>query len=249
VEIAASPRAFPRYSEIDAAVRRLPILPEELWGVGNVVDELALRAMINDGGDGTVPAHFLPATAKMVAKQLAELERRADDLAQKIEKKGGAKRARQQLARHIRELNGPTLTAMSDVQPIDGALPDVRYFLTRLPEKLDAGEGITSAELRYWARIAKEAIAVIPKNAASDVGRRPDRRAQIVANTLAREYFNLTGKEPKFVTRSCEDSEGKVEGEFLDFVGEIFKLLNIERNPIRYASVAAYRLRGKGRKK
>ena len=110
------PRDYRNYSDIEAAVRRLPILPEQTYYVLHLVDDLAVRGIIIDemGGDGTVPSRFRPATDGMVKKELGELERCANDLANKIESGGRTKRAREQLAQHIREMRGPTIMALSD---------------------------------------------------------------------------------------------------------------------------------------
>lgn len=213
---------------------------------------------------------------------VAELERRANDLAGKIEKGGGTTRAREQLARHIRNLQAPTLAALMNAPPImvggEQRLADIHYFSNGLPEKLDREGATTSVELRFWAQIASEAakgfasqtrrasidlhfLRMFPNSARFDVappkvqeeGRPPDRNAQIVASTLAHNYALLTGKEPTLPTVSIVGSDkghvGTVYGEYLDFVKEIFRILNIKRDALRYASVAAYKLRGKGRKK
>ncbi len=187
----------------------------------------------------------------MVKKELGELEKRANDLANKIERGGRTKRAREQLAQHIREMRGPTITALSDAPAVvnggQQVLADTWYFKTGLPEKLDADEEITSAELKFWALIAKLAkdVPLKPRN----VGRLPDRRTHNVAYALALGFLNLTGNEPTFSTVAGKEDEGTVYGPFLDFVQEIFQILNIKREALSYASVAAFKLRGRGRKK
>lgn len=85
-----------RRANIDAAVRRLPLLesPHVPKEVHVLVDFLVgyLVTMGNEiakkGGELTPLAHFRPATEAMVLRELAELERRAADLAAKIEKRG-----------------------------------------------------------------------------------------------------------------------------------------------------------------
>lgn len=248
-----NPSDYRNYSDIEAAVRRLPILHEQTYYVRHVVDYLALMGIIFDeiGGDAALPFHFRPATAEMVKRELGELEKRAKDLASKIERGGRTKRAREQLARHIREMRGPTITALSDAPAVDYGgqqiLADTWYFETRLPEKLEAGEEVAIAELRFWALIAKLAKDVLlkPRN----VGRLPDKRVHSVANALASGYLNLTGNEPTFSTVAGKEGEGTVYGPFLDFVREVFQLLDIKRGALSYASTAAYKLRGSGRKK
>ena len=73
----SDPRGYRKYSDIEAAVRRLPILHEQTCYVTHLVDYLALMGIIVDeiGGDGTVPFHFRPATAEMVKKELGELDK------------------------------------------------------------------------------------------------------------------------------------------------------------------------------
>ena len=84
-----------------------------------------------------------------------------------------------------------------------------------------------------------------------DVGRPQKRLAQNVANELADKYFIFTGKQPTFITATYEGKEkqGTVYGPYLDFTREIFALLNITADPLSYASIAAHKLRGCGRKK
>ena len=112
---------------------------------------------------------------------------------------------------------------------------------------MDAGEEITSTELRFWALIAKLAkdVPLKPRN----VGRLPDKRTHNITYTLALGFLNLTGNEPTFSTVAGKEGEGTVYGPFLDFVQEIFQILNIKRDALSYASVAAFKLRGRGRKK
>ena len=151
--MAPFPRSNPKYPDIEAAVLRLPINDEQMPHVWQLVDYLALMGNIikERRGDLTLPARSRPATKAMVIKQLVELERRASDLAEKIDRKGGAKRAREQLARHIRELHSPTIAALSEA-------PEVitPYFVAELPAKLGARRYRTyRREMRFWAEIAK----------------------------------------------------------------------------------------------
>jgi hypothetical protein len=160
-------------------------------------------------------------------------------------------RARGQLARLVRELPGPAMTALFDVDAIvfDGEqrLADIANFAIGFPEKLESGDAVSAQELRFWAEIAKHArnVRLKPRNA----GRPSNMLAHSVANTLARRYFNLTGNQPTLSTVVGKKGEGTVYGPFLDFVREIFKILNIKHAPLSYASPAAYKLRGSGRKK
>jgi hypothetical protein len=247
-----NPSGYRKYSDIEAAVRRLPILHEQTCYVTHLVDYLALMGIIIDeiGGDDALPFYFRPATAEMVKRELGELEKRANDLANKIERGGRTKRAREQLARHIREMQGPTITALSDAPAVvyggQQMLADTWYLETGLPEKLEAGEEVAITELRFWALIAKLAkdVPLKPRS----VGRLPNKRVHNIANTLARGYLNLTGNKPTFSVVVGKEGEGTVYGPFLDFVREVFQLLDIKRDALSYASTAAYKLRGSGRK-
>jgi len=251
--IVANPGMFPQYGEIKDAICRLPIRREEAWQVSHLTDYLAIMGNIiaERGGDGAVPPHFRAAIVETIENELNGLVERASKLAHKIEKSGGTKRAREQLALHVRGLHGPTMTALSDVDAvvIDGrqVLADMAYFASGFPEKLENGGAVSVQELRFWTGIAALAknVPLKPRNE----GRPPDRLAQAVASALARGYLNLTWKEPKFSTIVGKEGEGTVYGTFLDLVREIFGILNIKHDPIYYASIAAHKLRGRGRKK
>jgi hypothetical protein len=253
MNVAPSARQYRGYQEIEAAIRRFPVHHEKLWHVKFFVDELALMGLLIDENDdaGTAPANFRPATAGMAAKQLDELIKRANDLANKIDGKGNMTRARRQLARRIRDLNGPTITALSDAHSViigrQHFLLNFPYFLSELPKKLDDGREITSGELRFCADVAKSARSGALTG--QSVGRPRDNRAHAVATLLAREYFNLTGNEPVFSVRAGGKDEGTVHGLFLELVQDIFRALRIKRDALSYASRAARLLRGRGRKK
>jgi hypothetical protein len=279
----SSPRENPKYSDIDAAVRRLLKIPDQVphdyW---DLVDYLALMGNIIDerGGDLSVPAPFRPATHGMVIKELDELERRASDLANKIDRKGGTKRASAQLATHIRNLHRPTRLALSESAQVIAP-----YFLEGLPDKLESRENLTSCELRFFAQTAKLAnlalmkkrsvtdassADVLPHSAClraeaeestvkgtphaarapidfhwprmeNDVGRPQSRLAHNVAYELARKYLILTGTRPTIIIAGGE-KEGTPKGPFLDFIREIFDLLNIKRDALHYARTAIEQL-------
>ncbi len=204
----------------------------------------------------------------MVINELVELEERANGLANKIDRKMRTKRAREQLAKHIRDLHLPTIAALSEA-------PEVitPYFEAQLPEKLERDIDVTSREMRFWAEIAKLAAIEMRRPEADgsseaedselsrrfpeaarvrvgfqrprtrDVGRPQNRLAQNVANELAHKYFMLTGKQPTVSTVVGGENEGMPYGPFLDFTREIFALLNIEPDALHYARIAADRLR------
>ena len=253
MKTAPLPTDFARYSDIEAAIRRLPVLSDESYRIPLLADLLAQIGLTirETGGDGTAPPHFRPASAATIRNDLEELERRARDLAKKIEAGGSQTRARAQLARHIQGLNMPTIGALSkspaiivDDQPIR---IDWAYFRQGFPTDLQAGGDITAAYLAILADLTGAALKAELEGTAA--GRLPDNRARVVANLLAKNYSSLTGLDPTFATVAGKEGEGKVYGPFLDFVKEIFEALGIERAGLSNASRAARTIRGKGRKK
>jgi hypothetical protein len=227
--------------------------------MGNIIEE--------KGGDLTLPPNLRPASKEMVMKELVELERRASDLANKIDRKGGTTRARAQLAKHIRELHLPTIAAMTEAPEVIAP-----YFEAKLPEKLERDIDVTSREMRFWAEIARlaaiemrrpeadrssedsEFAKMFPEAArirvgfqrpkTRDVGRPQNRLAQNVANELAR-VFMFTGKRPTVSTVIGSEKEGMAYGPFLDFTREIFALLYIEPHALFCARTAGRQLRAR----
>ncbi len=244
-------------SKIEAAVRGLQISAESpyVWQhVSDLIDYVALMGNIIEekGGDLTLPPNLRPASKEMVIKELVELERRASDLANKIDRKGGTTRARAQLAKHIRELHLPTIAAMTEAPEVIAP-----YFEAKLPEKLERDIDVTSREMRFWAEIARlaaiemrrpeadrsseaedsEFAKMFPEAArvrvgfqhpsTRNVGRPQNRLAQNVADELARKYFMFTGKRPTVSVVVGGEKDGMAYGPFLDFTREIFALQNI----------------------
>jgi len=245
-------RCNPKYAEIQAAVNRLPVIREQAAYTSHLVDYLALMGNIIEakGGDLTVSQDFRPATPEMVGKELAELESRFRDLADRIEQKRGATRARDQLVLLIQKLRGPTISALSDAPPITVAgeqiLVDSWHFRSGLPGRIAAGH-VTSIELKMWSTIARLAASAPIKG--TNVGRPANKLAHNVASELARKYRLLTGREPTFTSVVAADAYGETAGQFVDFAREIFALLKIKSDALTYASAGAHKLRGKGRKK
>ena len=169
------------------------------------------------------------------------------------------------MAKHIRNLHQPTILALSESP--QAITP---YFVRGLPDKLEGNDPLTSAELRFWARTANLALVEMhrplaakdPATAAyhmrfpdaarvqkgfrppatrNHVGRPQNRRAQNVADELARQYSILTGKRPTITVIAGREGEGTAEGPFLNFTREIFALLDINHNALHYARTAAHK--------
>jgi len=268
-----------RHAEIEAAIRGLPILPEEEWQVRHIIDELCLRAAILSApkGDGRAPPHPRPATRQMTLKELRELERRMFDLARKLERGVRTKRtqeplnrARERLARLVEGLHAPTLEALRCAP----AFADINYFEDRLPNKLLAdGSDLSALEMRYWGKLAhlagieavkaqavaaqvasgdplNDVFAMVPsllrlqadEPRYDDVGRPPNRQVHAIADLIV-EAYALAGQEPTFW-----QGNRRPAGPFIEFAREIFGIMGIRRDPLRYVSVAAFARRGRGRK-
>jgi hypothetical protein len=242
-----------RRPEIEKAVAKLPIRHENLWEAQFLVDHLALIGAIHEreGGDGLAPPNFRPANEKTVRRELVDLEARFRDLAEKIVKDGGRTRAREQLSKAIQGAHSPTIKALGDVPAIsiggEPVLADLSYFQNALPRLLAGGGEISAYECLYWSEVSR--IAQKMNLQCHNVGRAPNRRAQIVAGICAQGWLNLTGREPTFTVVVGGKDEGQVRGDFLEFVKEIFGILKIQPSPLSYASCAAFRVRGRGRKK
>jgi hypothetical protein len=237
---------------IEAAVRSLRILPGQRWRVRRIVNELCWRGALyaETGGGWMCGPHMRPATREMVKRELAELLDRALCLADKIERKGGTTRAREQLARRIQVLHAPTLTALTP--RIDSE--EILDLVDTLPMKLLSRCDLSATEMRYWAFRASAALAEMERTVrkvdiefdpqvpqyANAVGRPPDVQAIMVADLLARSYRDLTGKRP---TLTNNYDGGAVSGQFLDFVSPIFVILGISY-AVHYARKASGKLSG-----
>lgn len=252
MKTAQKPSDFKKYAALEARIRGLPIKPAETSRVIILTDTLALIGLnIREGDNGTSPPHFREANADTTSKQLHELESRTRNLAMKIESGGLTTRAKEQLSRRITTLNASTISALSDLpmEIVDGQILSIdwAHFRLGLPSDLLAGNRIAPQYLRLIADAAKRALQIQPP--AQSVGRPVDNRARVVADILAKNYFKLTRLEPTFTVIAGRANEGEVSGPFLNFVRDVFALLNINRDATSYASHAARALRGKGRKK
>lgn len=266
-----------RRAEIEAAIRGLPILPEEEWQVRHTVDELCLRAAIYAASqrNGRVPPPIRPATRQMMIKELEEFERRAFDLAEKIERGDGSKRARERLkrareklARLIGGLHGPTIEALDGV-PVQGrAILGVKH---RSPMKLE--DPLVLRALARAARIEADKARAVPDKAenadqleelfamvrglrrlepdgpryAGGVGRPPNRQVHAIADLIT-EAYALTGEETTF-SQGKRLNQDAVRGPFIEFASTIFAIMGIRHDALRYVSVAAFARRGRGRKR
>jgi hypothetical protein len=276
-------------AEIEAAIRGLPIVPEEEWQVPFLVRELCLRAanFSASKGDGRGPPHSRPATRQMTLKELEKLERQCFDIAQKIERgiktklaREQTKRAREKLVGLIEGLHAPTIEALDRTPGLrvgGGPIhPGANYFENRLPKKLLEEPGLSALELRSCGELARAAIKtekgrdiaekaesgdpllamfpdlrrLLPKGPqyAEHVGRLPNRQLQAIANLITKAYFDLTGREPTFSQGTPGLDEDGVHGPFIKFARKMFAIMGIDHDPLRYVSVAAFALRGRGRK-
>jgi hypothetical protein len=247
---------YPGREEIKAAISALSPAAKKTLRANSTVDHLCIiGALISDPPpgdlvrpDGTLSPHLRQATRATVLRELRGMSRRFFDLAAKVETKGRTTRARSQLAALIRNAHKPTLEAIAEVPLVVGGeqiFPDERYFVAGLVTKLESGAAISAIESRYWGTVVSRAEGVPVRT--ENLGRAPDRRTQAIANLLARTYRELTGREPTFTVDPYK--ENQVKGDFPDLVRRIFTILRVGREPLHYASVAARKLRGKGRRK
>jgi hypothetical protein len=236
---------------IKDAISRLKILPGQEWRVDVLAYSLAM--MTDDiGDDGKAAPPFRQASAEKVAKDLNELARRADGLADKMEKGGGETRARDQLAYLIRSLSGDAVDAISAVpmKPIDGQIVSANILGSRieLPRRLEGGDRIAAGELRFVADLARSARK--SEIAARDVGRPPNMHAQAVASVVTTEFKKLTGREQTFSQGAATKDKPKVRGDFLEFANAVFCALGIRHYSAQsYVARTAFALRKRGRKK
>jgi hypothetical protein len=247
--LAHAPRAFEKYAEIDAIIRRLPVRQGDLWRVAARVDQLAIIGLLHSEkpSDGTAPAHFRSANATMIRKELAAIR----SLAKEILANSRAKVPRKRLARLIGGLHEPTITALSESGSIsiDGRQVgiDWHYFTEILPRDLLDISELRDEYLQAIINITEDAER--KPLGGQRVGRPPDNLARVVSVLLARMYKDLTGLEQTITIAVGSVDEGKAKGPYLKLVVDIFLLLNIDRAALSFASRAARGLRGSGRKK
>jgi hypothetical protein len=222
-------------AKIEAAIRRLPILPDQQWRVPGLVRCLVL--MIDGMGQGgKAPPHFRPANRETIERQLSALERRAADLADRLEGGRGAKRAREQLANLLRDVFEDTINALADAPSVkvDGHATTLRigYVCGALPDELQTGEPVSPKDLRIIAESA--AVVRSIHQTGSRAGRPRVYHAQAVANIAAEAHYNLTRRTPA-VSRWSGDKPG---GSFLTLVEELFKALGVKAFGLTHAEQA-----------
>lgn len=220
---------------IEAAIRKLPILPEQRGRVPEVARSLAMMVDVTGGG-GKAPAHFRPANRETVDRQLSDLAGRAADLAVRLEEKRGAKRARQQLARLLRGLFEDTIDALAAAPAftIDGqqVMLKLDYACRVLTDELENGEPISPKDLRIIAARAASARSLNPSG--TNAGRPRLFHAQAVADLAGEAYFSLTGHAPA-INRWSGDKPG---GPFLTFIEDLFKALGVKAYGLTHADQA-----------
>jgi hypothetical protein len=217
-----NPRSFGRYSDLEKAVQKLPILLEEKPYTCHLVDILATLGLIRESGVRLTPL-FQGATKPMIRKQLRQFMKRLRELAYQIKNNFKTKRAQQQLVKCVRGLYGPTVNALGDVGAVRKAngepvLPDIHYLTNGFADRVAAG-AVSVEELHFWFVVAVKAeiVPLKPRN----VGRPRDHIAENVATTLALGYLNLTGRKPGTSKRTDNG------GPFWSFLDEIFAILGI----------------------
>jgi hypothetical protein len=119
---------------------------------------------------------------------------------------------------------------------LEEALHNLEY-LDRARTALFEDRGIRVQDIGHLAKAAREMADKIeikpPTKPCKDV-------ARYVANLLAQDFKDLTGKDPTLSTRRLRGSD-KYEkyGPFLDLVTEIFAILHIDASPETFARKAA----------
>jgi hypothetical protein len=260
-------------AKIKSILCRLEILHEQIWLVEHVVEELCLRGTIlaKSGGDGRALPKFSSASAATVERQLTEFQLRTANLAEKIEKGGRSVRAREQLARLVDSLSATSIFAMADAK-LDGCyiLPDVSQLTTgtlsaRLLGRRDDSfqhPDVPAPELRFWSAVAAKAYAVAKKN----TGHPPNMQVHNIAELIVRSYERLTGREPTFSSTTRRRVSQKLSyagstrrpplprkrknaGRIPSLCTRHINALGIGIDAISYIAPAAFKRRGKGRRR
>lgn len=87
-----------------------------------------------------------------------------------------------------------------------------------------------------------------PRYADDAPGRPPNQQVHAIARLICSAYQQLTGHEPIFGHGKSGPDAPNVHGPFIDFSREVFAIMGIPHDALRYVSVAAYARRGRGRK-
>lgn len=201
-----------------------------------LIATLTLIAKYEPGG---VKRAFRTADRRTTEKELWEIADRGGSLAEAIrDPKRSSKRKREQLAARLENMHRTTINALAAASfiSISGEQLIINIGAVRrdLPQSLRDDFADTeqlATVLDLLAQVAGRAVAPDTE----DEGRWQDRRAQIVANILARFYQEATGRPPTISTYIAGEREGKHYGPFLNLVAAIFSAMNIKRQAYSFA--------------
>lgn len=213
-----NPEEFPRYTDLERAIFRLPILPGWEAVARGAINTLAVRGMIIiKEHDARVQKNNHEANIGTTRKELKSFVERAIDLADKIRSNKVHNRAREQLTKQALSFHQPALTALTNVLDRHQFEFDLRVF-----SRLRCGGSVTEDELRTLATLGQEAIQSLGQTTTRGEaeeqfleqypeirrirtggdqikfhdGRTPDRTTRTVAGELAQHYYALTGNAP-----------------------------------------------------
>jgi hypothetical protein len=224
--------------------RDTAIVPDQRWRVPQLIETLSLLASHDSS---PVNRSFRTASFKSTLKELSEIATRAAELAQRLcNTKCSVGLARAQLVQSLEDMHETTIFALLDAPWLSAtgerAPLNVAYVRRALPHAL-RDDSIDRARLAAQLDLLAQAAMAAEAPVTIDEGRWPDRRAQAVANLLARFYRATTGLLPTISTVVDKPNEGEHYGPFLDFVRLIFQAMSIEREAYSYAREAAAKLR------
>ena len=198
-----------------------------------LISNLTLFAAHAPGG---VNRAFRTPNRKTTQRELSDIADRASALAVRLrDPKRLTNLARQQLAACLEEMHGTTIAALA----MAPGLLDIGVVRRELPRALRDDCVDRGRLANVLGRLGQVATEAAPMNT-QDEGRWPDRRAQIVANFLARYCRDATGRPPTIITRSADGSH---YGPFLNLVSDVFAAMGIDHKSFSYARAAAEQLR------
>jgi hypothetical protein len=253
-----------RRAKIEAAIRRLPILPSEEQTIEERISVLAaaLSQMADESEDNgkadesednrKLPAHFREANDATICKSLQELQRRAAGLAQRSASGGSTVRARQQLALLIDNLSMPAIEALGSFKTVSAdqtspATLNMSYIRIKLPPLLRSGESVHPDSLRLLSEAAGFALRAPERG--QNPGRTPNLRARAIAQVVTKTFKDLTGREATFTQSGDGRGSEAVTGAFISFAREVFDALEVPHDPLSFVARSARAVRGVGRKK
>ena len=224
---------------LEAAVKRW----EQSVGISVPVSKEADRAelirnlmLFAAHAPGGVNRAFRTPNRETTQKELSDIATRASALATRLrDPKRSTNLARQQLAACLDDMHGTTIAALA----MAPGLLDIGVVRRELPRALRDDSVDRGRLANVLDRLGQVATDAVPTNT-QDEGRWPDRRAQIVANFLARYCRDATGRVPTITTRA---ESGQHYGAFLDLVSDVFSAMGIERKAFSCAYAAAEQLR------